>query len=480
MVRLPVPGSDEGSWGKILNEYLSQAHKSDGTLKNGAVTVANLAQEVQDKLDVIAGQQGPTGPVGPQGSAGAIGASGTPGAVGATGASGAQGIQGFTGPSGAAGPTGVQGATGPQGPAGATGPAGEASYTVTTQSATSYTLAAADAGKLISCSNDASTTITVPTNASAPFPVGAKIRLLQFGAGQVNMQGANGVTLYAAPGTATAMRYGVVELVKIGTNIWSLSGDLAAASGDPEGPGEEEDADKPTDETVGPRTGFTTMTGGALTGSHSGVEFTTFVNTAGPLILTDCKLSGGMNVSNGPVVLDHCQVDGWFQVSTTNTNQDLQVFKATHTKFIGADDNDVMHLGNESWWGPDASNHLNAVFEDCIIYSPYDDIDTVSHFDIVQFSGGGGYATFTRVVFQYKDQAFGGGATNAINNGTANNDVTLNNCWIEGGPFGYVLAGPMTVTDTVIDRSSSHWGYTYDNRSVLVNCTNDLGEPIAS
>jgi hypothetical protein len=33
MTRLPEPGKDSGTWGDILNEYLSQEHNSDGTLK---------------------------------------------------------------------------------------------------------------------------------------------------------------------------------------------------------------------------------------------------------------------------------------------------------------------------------------------------------------------------------------------------------------------------------------------------------------
>ncbi|MEK7471973.1 MAG: glycine-rich domain-containing protein [Patescibacteria group bacterium] len=33
MARLPVPGSDNGTWGDILNEYLSVEHNSDGTQK---------------------------------------------------------------------------------------------------------------------------------------------------------------------------------------------------------------------------------------------------------------------------------------------------------------------------------------------------------------------------------------------------------------------------------------------------------------
>jgi len=35
MARLPQPGSDEGTWGSILNQYLSVAHDTDGSLKSG-------------------------------------------------------------------------------------------------------------------------------------------------------------------------------------------------------------------------------------------------------------------------------------------------------------------------------------------------------------------------------------------------------------------------------------------------------------
>lgn len=43
MTRLPVPGSDEGSWGGVLNDFLLAAHNNDGSLKDGSVTSINLA-----------------------------------------------------------------------------------------------------------------------------------------------------------------------------------------------------------------------------------------------------------------------------------------------------------------------------------------------------------------------------------------------------------------------------------------------------
>lgn len=42
MARLPQPGSDQGVWGDVLNDFLSQAHASDGTLKADAVNANSL------------------------------------------------------------------------------------------------------------------------------------------------------------------------------------------------------------------------------------------------------------------------------------------------------------------------------------------------------------------------------------------------------------------------------------------------------
>ncbi len=43
MARLPKPGGDNGSWGDILNDYLSQALDTDGTIKDNAVTANTIA-----------------------------------------------------------------------------------------------------------------------------------------------------------------------------------------------------------------------------------------------------------------------------------------------------------------------------------------------------------------------------------------------------------------------------------------------------
>lgn len=37
MARLPIPGSDSGTWGTVLNEFLNISHNPDGTLKHAAL-----------------------------------------------------------------------------------------------------------------------------------------------------------------------------------------------------------------------------------------------------------------------------------------------------------------------------------------------------------------------------------------------------------------------------------------------------------
>lgn len=55
MPRLPQPGSDQGTWGEILNEFLSESHNADGSLKPIAQSVVTgLADALNDKADASA------------------------------------------------------------------------------------------------------------------------------------------------------------------------------------------------------------------------------------------------------------------------------------------------------------------------------------------------------------------------------------------------------------------------------------------
>jgi hypothetical protein len=98
-----------------------------------------------------------------------------------------------------------------------------------TQTGTTYTLAAADAGQLVTLANASAITLTVPTNASVPFAIGTQITIAQSGAGQVTISPAVGVTVSAAD-TATKLRvqWSAATLIKTDTNNWILIGDIKA------------------------------------------------------------------------------------------------------------------------------------------------------------------------------------------------------------------------------------------------------------
>lgn len=52
MARLPVPGSDEGEWGEILNTYLRQAHDDSGNLKANSVGQSQLQPDAVSASEI--------------------------------------------------------------------------------------------------------------------------------------------------------------------------------------------------------------------------------------------------------------------------------------------------------------------------------------------------------------------------------------------------------------------------------------------
>lgn len=67
MARLPVPGSDNGVWGNVLNDFLSVEHNTDGSLKlrtdgtfykkpAGGIPSTDMASAVQTTLSSVAGK----------------------------------------------------------------------------------------------------------------------------------------------------------------------------------------------------------------------------------------------------------------------------------------------------------------------------------------------------------------------------------------------------------------------------------------
>jgi hypothetical protein len=91
--------------------------------------------------------------------------------------------------------------------------------------ATSYTLQASDAGKLITFTGG-SATITIPSGVLA---IGDQVNVAQLGTSQVTFGTASGVTL-VSDGTAqkTKGQYAVATCVQYDTNAWLLLGNIKA------------------------------------------------------------------------------------------------------------------------------------------------------------------------------------------------------------------------------------------------------------
>ena len=100
--------------------------------------------------------------------------------------------------------------------------------TVTTNRQTaSYTLALTDNGKLVEMNVATANNLTVPLNSSVAFPIGTKIDIAQYGAGQTTVVATSGVTVRSAGGALKlAVQYSGGSLVKIATDEWYLFGDI--------------------------------------------------------------------------------------------------------------------------------------------------------------------------------------------------------------------------------------------------------------
>lgn len=98
-----------------------------------------------------------------------------------------------------------------------------------TQTGSAYTLILSDAGQCVTLTNATACTVTVPANASVAFPSGTQIIIRAgTGAGTITVSPAAGVTVtnpYASLVLAGPSAQAV--LLKIGTNAWSLNGEVA-------------------------------------------------------------------------------------------------------------------------------------------------------------------------------------------------------------------------------------------------------------
>lgn len=86
-----------------------------------------------------------------------------------------------------------------------------------------YRLVLTDRGKMIDMSGGS--TLFVPVDATG-FVVGDFVHVMQTGAGQVNLQGDGGVTVYGNPGLKLAGQFATATLMKRAANQWVAFGGL--------------------------------------------------------------------------------------------------------------------------------------------------------------------------------------------------------------------------------------------------------------
>jgi len=108
-----------------------------------------------------------------------------------------------------------------------------AAHTANAQTGTTYTLAATDAYEagcaLVTLSNAAGITVTVPKNATIPIAVGVAINCQQIGAGQVTFAPEDGaVTINPVATLKLTAQWAGATLIQTAANVWSLIGSLSA------------------------------------------------------------------------------------------------------------------------------------------------------------------------------------------------------------------------------------------------------------
>jgi hypothetical protein len=94
-----------------------------------------------------------------------------------------------------------------------------------------YSLVLGDKNKVIEMNVGSANTVSVPTDASVNFPIGAQINITQYGAGKTQVVAVNPATtsIRSTPGSYLREQYSSATLIKRATNEWYLIGDLSAS-----------------------------------------------------------------------------------------------------------------------------------------------------------------------------------------------------------------------------------------------------------
>jgi hypothetical protein len=106
----------------------------------------------------------------------------------------------------------------------------EAPLQINTQTGTTYTAVLADAEKMITLSNAAAITMTIPANASVAYPIGTKLNFMQLGAGQVTVAiTTDTLNVESTLTLLLAGQYAAATAFKVTATTWVLFGNLEAA-----------------------------------------------------------------------------------------------------------------------------------------------------------------------------------------------------------------------------------------------------------
>ena len=96
------------------------------------------------------------------------------------------------------------------------------------QTGTTYTLVASDVGKLVTTSNAAAVTVTIPPSV---FSAGNQINVQSIGVGLTSFAQGAGVTITSTGATATApilrARYSACTIICTASNVFTIVGDLS-------------------------------------------------------------------------------------------------------------------------------------------------------------------------------------------------------------------------------------------------------------
>lgn len=126
------------------------------------------------------------------------------------------------------GPTGPTGPTGTTGATGSTGTAGGGIAGFNAQTGTTYTLVAGDVNKLVTTSNAATITVTVPPSVYSANDV---INVASIGVGLTSFAQGAGVTITSTGATSTAptlrARYSSASVICTASNTFLIVGDLS-------------------------------------------------------------------------------------------------------------------------------------------------------------------------------------------------------------------------------------------------------------